>query len=434
MEQNTQQIPRQQVPSILSKVKILRGDSVLWVIVPILFIVSVLVVYSSVAKMGYADMGSETNTILMKHLVTIGVALIAMVITYCLGSKLYHYTAVGVYIVCVLFSAGLYVFGTEINGVVRWYNIMGISVQPSEFLKLATILLLAKQLSFRQGTIDRQRIIPSLNPMRWRDAKQKEIFKNGTLPILGPVIISCGVVFPTHFSSALIIFLLSLAMMFIGRVRLVELAKLVAIVTTVVALALAVGFGRSHTAGGRFEKFVESWQTTPDKPLSQLTDTEHAMVAIYDGGTFGVGAGRSVMRAKITHPESDYIFAFFVEEYGIFMAIFLVVIYLWIFARAVHIFRQCRWLFCGFLVLGMALLITGQAMLHFLVSINLFFETGQNLPIISHGGTSMICMAAALGIILSISRQIEQGTLVPPEGYASMTPSDNENEPFKEDE
>jgi cell division protein FtsW len=205
-----------------------------------------------------------------------------------------------------------------------------------------------------------------------------------------------------------------------------ELAKLVALVTAAVALALALGFGRSQTAGGRFDKFVESWQTTPDKPLSQLTDTEHAMVAIYDGGVVGVGAGRSVMRAKITHPESDYIFAFFVEEYGIFMAIFLVVIYLWIFARAVHIFRQCRWLFCGFLVLGMALIITGQAMLHFLVSINFFFETGQNLPIISHGGTSMICMSIALGIILSISRQIEQGTLVPPEGYASMTPSDGE--------
>lgn len=428
MEQENQHIPRQQVPSILSKVKILRGDSVLWVIVPILFIVSVLVVYSSVAKMGYADMGSETNSILMKHLLTIGAGLISMFIAYVLGSRIYHFIAPFAYVACWLFAFGLFFFGTEINGVVRWYNIMGVSVQPSEFLKLATIVLLARELSFRQGTIDRQRIIPSLNPMRWRDAKQKEIWRNGTLPILGPVIASCIVVFPTHFSSALIIFLLSLVIMFIGRVRMAELAKLVALVVAAVALALALGFGRSQTAGGRFDKFVESWQTTPDKPLSQLTDTEHAMVAIYDGGVLGVGAGRSVMRAKITHPESDYIFAFFVEEYGIFMAIFLVVIYLWIFARAVHIFRQCRWLFCGFLVLGMALIITGQAMLHFLVSINFFFETGQNLPIISHGGTSMTCMSVALGIILSISRQIEQGTLVPPEGYASMTPSDEEDD------
>ncbi|MBR2962023.1 MAG: hypothetical protein IKC42_03260, partial [Alistipes sp.] len=89
MEQENQHIPRQQVPSILSKVKILRGDSVLWVIVPILFIVSVLVVYSSVAKMGYADMGSETNSILMKHLLTIGAGLISMFIAYVLGSRIY---------------------------------------------------------------------------------------------------------------------------------------------------------------------------------------------------------------------------------------------------------------------------------------------------------------------------------------------------------
>ena len=150
------------------------------------------------------------------------------------------------------------------------------------------------------------------------------------------------------------------------------------------------------------------------------------MIAIYDGGVFGVGAGQSVMRAKITHPESDYIFSFFVEEYGLIMGMILVILYAWIFARSIAIFRSCRWFFGGILVLGLALMITIQAILHFMVSTHLFMETGQNLPLISHGGTSMICTAAALGIILSISRQANNRTLDPPQGIAAMTPTEDE--------
>ena len=108
------------------------------------------------------------------------------------------------------------------------------------------------------------------------------------------------------------------------------------------------------------------------------------------------------------------------------MGLILVILYAWIFARAVYIFRGCRWLFGGLLVLGLALLIVCQALLHFMVSTSLFFETGQNLPLISHGGTSMLCTAAALGIILSISRQVNNRTLTPPEGTAAMTPPEED--------
>ena len=103
------------------------------------------------------------------------------------------------------------------------------------------------------------------------------------------------------------------------------------------------------------------------------------------------------------------------------MGMILIILYAWIFARAIAIFRSSRWFFGGILVLGLALMITVQALLHFMVSTHLFIETGQNLPLISHGGTSMICTAAALGIILSISRQANNRTLEPPVGTATMT-------------
>ena len=106
----------------------------------------------------------------------------------------------------------------------------------------------------------------------------------------------------------------------------------------------------------------------------------------------------------------------------------LVILYAWIFARALSIFRGSRWLFGGVLVLGLALLITCQALLHFMVTTKQFIETGQNLPLISHGGTSMLCTAAALGIILSISRHVNNRTLTPPEGIAGMTVEEDEVE------
>lgn len=427
-----------EIPSILSKITLLHGDRVLWVIVATLMTISVLVVYSSVAKMGYAEMAGTTNRILMKHLAMVGASLVAMLIAYRLSCKQYHALAPWVYLLCLLLTLGVYFFGAQTNDAARWYNIFGVSVQPSELLKVATILFLARQLSFKQRIIDTQRLIPSLNPMKWRTKEQRKIWLDGTLPILLPIVLSCIVILPAHTSSAMLVFGISLIMMFIARVRKRELLKIVLLTAAAAALFVAVGGGRSRTANRRISSFVESWTSSPvnseGKVLRAATDTELAMVAIYDGDITGVGAGQSVMRAKITHPESDYIFAFFVEEYGIIMAILLIVMYVWIFVRAVRIFKRSDWIFGGLLVIGMAMLITVQALLHFMVSINFFPETGQNLPLISHGGTSMICTAVAFGVMLAISRQIEEGTLVPPSRNETLiTPTDDEEEEGEEE-
>ena len=142
--------------------------------------------------------------------------------------------------------------------------------------------------------------------------------------------------------------------------------------------------------------------------MEQLTDTERSMIAIRNGGLLGQGAGQSAMRVEMTHPESDYAYAFFVEEYGILLAIVLLMLYLWIFFRAILIFERCGTAFPGLLVLGLALLITCQALLHIMVTINLIPETGQTLPLISRGGSSTLFTAIALGMILSVSRQNEE--------------------------
>ncbi len=414
---------RQQVPSILSKVTIFKGDKVLWVIIPVLFILSALVVYSSLAKMGYTDVSSHTTAIYTKHLIVIAISVVALFGTYFIGARLLYTLAPWIYGVCWLLTLGVYFFGSGGGEASRWYDFFGVSVQPSELLKVATILLLARILDQAQQTINKQQLIPSLNPWRWTKKwrkKQFAILREGSTKILLPIVASAAVILKAHNSSALLVFTVGLVMILIARAKLIEVGKIVLIAVMFVALYIGFGGGRGSTATSRISNFVNYW--TSEEGSSTLSDADHAMVAIYDGGLFGVGAGQSVMRAKITHPESDYIFSFFVEEYGIIMGMLLIMMYAWIFSRAVNIFRNSRWLFGGLLAVGLALMITTQAILHFAVSTNLFMETGQNLPLISHGGTSMLCTAASLGIILSISRQIHNGTLIPPEGIAAMTP------------
>ena len=132
------------------------------------------------------------------------------------------------------------------------------------------------------------------------------------------------------------------------------------------------------------------------------------MIAIHNGGLLGEGAGQSAMRVEMIHPESDYAYAFFVEEYGIILAGILLMLYLWIFFRAREIFVRCGTAFPGLLVLGLALMITCQALLHVMVTVNLMPETGQTLPLISRGGSSVLFTVIALGMILSVSRQNDE--------------------------
>lgn len=419
-----EQDKREQVPSILSKVNILKGDRALWVIVAILFVVSLLVVYSSVAKMGYSPYWKpSTSHYLRNHILSIVVSVGALFTAYLFSCRFYRRIATVLYLVALILTLAAYVpgIGHATNGAARWLPVFGFQFQPSELLKVATILLLAQQLSARQKGIRSLRIMPSFNPFRWSLPEQKKIWRTGTLPILVPVAVSCAVILKAHTSSALLVFVVSMVMMFIGRIRSRELLKVIGAVAIIGTLLVMFEFGRTQTASGRFDTWVSLWtESQADKPVRDLTDTERAMIAIHDGGIVGVGAGRSVMRAKITHPESDYIFAFFVEEYGIILAIFLVLLYLWIFYRAIHIFERCEWIFAGLLELGLALLITIQALAHIMVSINMFPETGQNLPLIAHGGSSMLCTAIALGIILGVSRQIEQETLIPEKNESSF--------------
>lgn len=387
-----------------------RGDRVLWIIIAALLVISVLVVYSSTAKMAYdARSTRATSHFLTQQLFLLAICLPVMVFVHRINCRVYHRLAVLFYGASLLLTTAVYFIGATTNGAARWIPVMGFQFQPSEALKVATILLLARQLAARQSRIDRLRIVPSFNPLNWNTPAQRKILAEGTRPILAPVVLSCLVIFPAHTSSALLVFVTSWVMMLIGRVRISELLRLLALAGLGAAMIFLLNLGRSSTAGGRVSTFVDLWTSSQtDKPIDRLTDTERSMIAIHNGGIFGEGAGQSAVRVEMIHPESDYAYAFFVEEYGIILASILLVLYLWIFFRAREIFTRCGTAFPGLLVLGLAMMITCQALLHVMVTVNLFPETGQTLPLISRGGSSMLFTAVALGMILGVSRQNDE--------------------------
>lgn len=391
--------------------RLFTGDRVLWIIVAALAVISVLVVYSSTAKMAYdAHTARTTAHFLRQQLMILVVSLVILFAVQKINCRIYNLFSRPVYFLSVALTVAVYFIGATTNGAARWIPLGPFQFQPSEALKVATVLFLARQLAGRQSKIDKIRIVPSLRFWTWRSSpEQRRIWREGTWPILMPVFVSCAVIFPAHTSSAVLVFLASWVMMLIGRVRFGELMKLIGLACIGIVFIMTLNLGRSETAEGRVSTWIHLWtRAQTDKPIEHLTDTERSMIAIYNGGIFGEGAGQSAMRVEMIHPESDYAYAFFVEEYGIVLALALLMLYLWVFFRGIEIFRRCGTAFPGLLVLGLALLITCQALLHIMVTVNLIPETGQTLPLISRGGSSTIFTTIALGMILSVSRQNDE--------------------------
>ena len=392
---------------LASSRRILEGDRTLWIIFAALIVISILVVYSSTAKMAY-DITSDLSTTdsLRQQIMLVVMAVLIVFITHKINYTVVRLLTPGFFYLFLFLTMLTYFIGSTTNGAARWLPIGSFQLQPSEGLKILTILMLARRMEKRQKDIDRIELLPT--SWHLRDPKQMKILKENTWPLIGPILMSCVVILPAHTSSAVLIFIASILMLYIGRVSLRELAKFIAVTSAAGILAITTmsvaGMGRGDTAGGRFSQWVNTWVDGRHDAVYEFSDTERAMIAIHEGGLFGKGAGHSASRAAIIHPESDYAYAFFTSEYGLVAALILMLLYMWITFRAIEICRRCAKPFPMLITAGLGLLITCQALLHILVQVNILPETGQNLPLVSRGGSSLIFTAIAFGLILSVSR------------------------------
>jgi cell division protein FtsW len=389
--------------------RIFEGDRTLWIIYAVLIVISILVVYSSTAKMAY-DVTSRlttTESLRQQIMYVLVMSLPLIFIAHKINYNFYRYTTRLGYWLFIILTMVTYFIGATTNGAARWLPIGPIQFQPSEGLKIFTILMLARAMEKRQDVITKIKLLPT--SLKINTPEQRRIIRENTIPLLGPIILSCIVIAPAHISSAVIVGMVSVIMLYIGRVRKWEIFRFCSL--TVIAAVLGfsllslIGVGRGSTASGRLSTWITEWTTDGKKDVvNDLSDTERAMIAIHEGGFIGEGAGHSSSRAVVIHPESDYAYAFFTSEYGFIAAIVLMLLYLWITFRSIEICRRCPTAFLTFMTAGLGLLITCQAMIHILVQVNFLPETGQTLPFISRGGSSLMFMSIALGMILSVSR------------------------------
>jgi cell division protein FtsW len=371
---------------ILSKIK---GDRVIWAVVLLLSIFSLLAVYSSTGTLAYRYQSGNTEHYLIRHLSILLLGFVLMFLAHKVRYKYYaRISQLALYISVPLLAYTLF-FGTSMNEASRWYTLplINITFQPSDFAKLALIIYLARLLAKKQEEIDD--------------------FKNGFVAILLPVVIITLLILPANFSTAALIFATCLVLMFVGRVRIKYLLMLMGV--GIAAFAILIVFAvNSPKLGGRFGTWqarIESFRSGDSESNFQV---EQAKIAIATGGIAGKMPGNSTQKNFLPHPYSDFIFAIIIEEYGLIGGSIVVLLYLILMYRAVKIVMRSQRNFAAFLTFGVAFSLVFQAMVNMMVAVNLLPVTGQTLPLISMGGTSIWFTSIAIGIILSVSREIDE--------------------------
>ncbi len=375
--------------------KYLGGDRVIWMVAVLLAVISVLAVYSSIATLAYKYHGGNTEYFLIKHLFMVISGFVIMYYTHRLKFKYYsRLSQIAIYVAAILLLLTLFI-GVSINEANRWLVIpvIGQNFQTSDLGKLALIVFTARQLAQKQAVI--------------------QDLKAGVLPVIIPVFGICALILPANFSTAAILFATALVLMFIGRIRIIHLGLTVGAALAGFALLLLFSFAapgvlpRLDTWQQRIVEFVGT-----DEKQEEGQDNyqvKHAKIAIASGGMMGKGPSNGNSRNFLPHPYSDMIYAFIIEEYGsMFGGLGILLLYLILLYRSIRIATKCRKSFGTFLATGLSLMLVFQAIVNMGVAVNLFPVTGQPLPMVSMGGTSLWFTCVSLGIILSVSREVQE--------------------------
>jgi len=361
-----------------------KGDRWIWLIVIMLSVISLLAVYSAIGTLAYKK-GVGAESILMKHFAMIVGGIALMYISHKLDYRYYRGISKLLMIITLPLLVYTLVFGSHVNDASRWIAIpgTGLSFQTSDLAKLALITYLARTLSLKQENI--------------KDVKQSFI------PVMGAVCLVFILIALANLSTALMLFGVSILLLIIGRISIKQIA--VTCLAGSILLAGVVFLGPRHkTYVSRVHAFMHPEVANPDKSFQ----SDHAKIAIATGGIFGKGVGKSDEINYLPEAYSDEIFAIIVEEYGLVGAIILIGIYLFLLYRCIKIVTKAPKAFGALLAAGLSFSLTIQAFANMAVAVGLGPVTGIPLPLVSMGGTSILFTSVAFGIILSVSRDIEE--------------------------
>lgn len=385
-----------------------RGDKYIWGIVILLAIISVLVVYSATGSLAYKMNRGNNEVYLFKQLAFMMVGMLIIYFLHRVNYTIYSRVATILFLISIPLLVYTLFFGARINEGSRWIKlpIINMTFQTSDFAKLALFMYLSRILSKKQEVI--------------------KDFKKGFLPALIPVVLVCGLIMPANLSNALLTGATSLLLMFIGRISIKHIFLLILLAMIPVAMIISVAMltydgnkketTRTSVASekiksfGRFGTWVKRVQ---DFMYAKDTETpyqvQQAKIAIANGGIFmGLGPGNSRQRNYLPQAYNDFIYSIIIEEYGLLGGAFIIFIYLLFLFRCIRIFRRCPYAFGAFLALGLSFTLAIQAIANMAVNVNIVPVTGVTLPLVSMGGSSFLFTCAAIGIILSVARNVEQ--------------------------
>lgn len=401
-----------------------KGDKVIWMVLLFLCIISIVEVFSASSSLTYKSQDYLGPIMGHSWKIFVGVAVAIVILNIpCRFFKLMTPALLlvsGVMLLWVLF------FGEKTNDAGRWISLFGLKFQPSEIAKGTMVLVTAQILS----------------AMQREEGADKRAFKF-ILMVVIPLVILIGL---ENLSTAALIMVVIFLMMFIGRVPMIQLGKLMAggvlLIILLVGTIYMVGsmesdntaesqtesLANGHTEKstkkspsflhrfatwkGRIDKKLNSKYVAPqDYDLDKDAQVAHANIAIVNSNIHGRGPGQSIERDFLPQAFSDFIFVIIIEELGIVGATFVVFLYIVLLFRAARIASRCDNNFPAFLVLGLALMLVIQASFNMMVAVGIAPVTGQPLPLISRGGTSTIINCAYIGAILSVSRSAKKREL-----------------------
>ena len=378
---------------------IFKGDKVIWIIYLFLCLISIVEVFSAASTLTYKS-GDHWGPI-THHSIFMMVGAFIVVLVHNIPCKFFRVLPFFLLPISCILLLIVMVMGNYVNGAARWMSFAGIQFQPSEFAKMAVIIVTAFILSRFQE----------------EDNAHPKAFKY-IMWILGIVF---ALIAPENGSTAVLLFGVVFLMMVIGRIPWKQLGMLIGV--SLLLLSIFVGIimvtpaskyrdlpmmHRVETWQNRIKGHFENKEAVPAAKFDIDKDAQiaHANIAIATSHVIGKMPGNSVQRDFLSQAFSDFIFAIIIEELGLLGGAFIVMLYLWLLIRAGKIAKRCEKTFPAFLIMGIAMLLVAQAMLNMMVAVGLFPVTGQPLPLISKGGTSTLINCAYIGMMLSVSRYV----------------------------
>lgn len=369
----------------------IKGDKYVWYIVATLSAVSLLLVYSSTRSLAYKNEHGNTEYYLMRHGFILCMGLFIMYFVHRIDHRYFSRIAQMMLLLSIPLLLYTKFFGVRINDASRWVRIpmVGLTFQSSDFARLALIMYTSRMLSKKQGVI-------------------KDI-KEVTIHIMAPILLICGLIMFDNFSSAGILFATCIVVLFIGRVSTKFILAIIGSGVVMVSLIVAFSwfFIKDHGRADVWLGRVTSWQN-PDFNSDDFYQQKQAYIAIAKGGLFRIAPGSSTQCNFLPDAFSDFIYSTLIEEYGLLGGAFVLFLYLFFMWRLIILVKNSPRAFGALMAVGLGTSMVLQAIIHMGVNVHLLPNTGITLPLISWGGTSIWFNAFAIGIILSVSRSVEE--------------------------